>query len=92
MTLAAIGFRIVLCERPVDTFTAAREARLKISGNPSQYDDLSVFVAEQQMFESLADDSRLPVLRLDVSDGDHARMCDEIADWLEATGGLYADY
>lgn len=90
--LAAVGFRVVLCERPAETFADARKARLKISGNPSQYDDLSVFVAEQGRFENVARDSRLPVLRLDVSDGDHGRMCDEIADWLEATGGLYADY
>ena len=90
--LGAIGFRIVLCWRRPETLPSAREARLRVSGNPSQYDDLSVFIAEQQLFEQLAGESRLPVLRLDVSDGDTARMCAEIADWLEATGGLYADY
>lgn len=90
--LAAVGFRVVLCVRPAASFAAAREKRLEISGNPSQYDDLSVFVAEQEMFEAVAGDSRLPILRLDVSDGDHGRMCAEIADWLDASGGLYADY
>ena len=90
--LAAIGFRIVLCVRSEDSFEAARGERLKVSGNPGQYDDLSIFVREQALFDAEAGRSRLPVLRVDVSDGDRARLCEEIADWLEASGGLYADY
>jgi hypothetical protein len=90
--LAPIGFRIVLCVRPPETFEAARAERLKVSGKPDQYDDLDVFIREQALFESLANESALPVLRLDVSDGDRAAQCDRVADWLEATGGLYADY
>jgi hypothetical protein len=86
--LAALDFRVVLCQRPEDTFAAARERRLEVSGNPSQYDDLSVFVREQALLDRLADDSRLRVLRLDVSDGDVAAAADTVADWLEATGGL----
>jgi hypothetical protein len=62
-----------------------------VSGNPSQYDDLSVFVREQALLERLAGESRLQVLRLDVSDGDVAAAADAVADWLEATGGLTTD-
>ena len=90
--LAAIGFRVILCVRSIDSFAAARAERLKVSGNPGQYDDLSVFVREQELFEQAADRSRLPVLKVDVSDGDRARMCEQVADWLESSGGLYADY
>lgn len=90
--LLAIGFRIVLCYRDPDSFSAARSERLEVSGNPSQYDDLEIFVREQARFDALAAKSLLPVLRLDVTDGDRQRMCDDIADWMEAEGGLYADY
>jgi len=34
--------------------------------------------------------SRLPSFEVDVSDGDVPGATDRIADWLEATGGLYA--
>ena len=40
----------------------------------------------------LAAASRLPVLRLDVATLDLAAQCERVADWLEATGGLHADY
>jgi len=88
--LLPLGFRIVLCRRRPETFEAARAERLKVSGNPSQYDDLGPFIAEQAELESLAARSLLPVLRLDVSDGDIAGACERVADWLEQTGGLYA--
>ena len=87
--LQPLGFRIVLCTRSPESFAAAREARLKVSGKPSQYDDLSVFVKEQELLRRLAAESKLPVLELDISHGDISRACNEIADWLERTGGLY---
>ncbi|MGB5249259.1 MAG: hypothetical protein WBO47_06540 [Gammaproteobacteria bacterium] len=90
--LLAIGFRIVLCSRDPESFSQAREERLQVSGNPSQYDDLKQFVHEQASFDKLASASLLPVLRLDVTDGNRQRMCEDIADWLEVTGGLHADY
>ncbi len=90
--LAAVGFRVVLCTRPPETFEAARAQRLKVSGNPAQYDDLSPFVAEQVLLRRLARESRLPVLEVDVSEGDLGRRADAVADWLAETGGLYADY
>lgn len=90
--LAPIGFRVVLCHRPPETFASARAERLRVSGKPEQYDDLEVFVREQALFEELAAASRLPVLRLDVATLDLAAQCERVADWLEATGGLHADY
>ncbi len=86
--LHAIGFRLVLCTRTAESFEAARARRLEVSGNPSQYDDLEVFVREQESFREMAAASRLERLELDVSDDDVAAAADRVADWLEATGGL----
>jgi hypothetical protein len=88
--LAPLGFHIVLCTRRPETFAAAREERLKVSGKPDQYDDLTVFLREQDILSALAAASRLPVLELDLSDGDLDRACDAIADWMTTTGGLWA--
>ncbi|MBI5067646.1 MAG: hypothetical protein HZB56_05350 [Deltaproteobacteria bacterium] len=90
--LRPLGFRHVLCWRRPETFEAARAERLKVSGNPSQYDDLGPFLREQELFRSLVRESSLPWLELDVSDGDVAGAADRVADWLEATGGLYAPW
>ncbi len=88
--LLPLGFRLVFCTRSADSFAAARERRLEVSGNPSQYDDLDLFVREQEQMRALVAASRLPTLELDVSDDDVGRAADRIADWLEATGGLHA--
>jgi hypothetical protein len=79
------------------SFEAARAERLKVSGNPAQYDDLQVFIREQELMRRLAPlgaglvgESMLPTLELDVSDSDVARAADRIADWLTETGGLWA--
>ena len=80
----------MLCTRNPESFAAAREERLKVSGNPSQYDDLSVFIREQDLMRRLAAESLLPVFELDISDSDVPRAAGRIADWLETTGGLYA--
>jgi hypothetical protein len=88
--LLPLGFRLVLCVRSPESFAAAREERLKVSGNPGQYDDLQAFIDEQQEMRSVVRRSRLPSFEVDVSDGDVPRAADRIADWLEATGGLYA--
>jgi hypothetical protein len=87
--LIPLGFRLVFCWRKPESFEAARAERLKVSGNPSQYDDLSVFIDEQQCMSELVERSRLPALRLDVSDDDVPAAVERVADWLEATGGLY---
>ncbi|HSD63674.1 MAG TPA: hypothetical protein VLB50_07740 [Ignavibacteriaceae bacterium] len=88
--LNKLGFHIVLCTRTSASFFKAREERLKVSGNPKQYDNIHPFIEEQELFRSLIHRSRLPVLELDVSDNDVAKAGDKIADWLEQTGGLYA--
>lgn len=86
-----LGFHIVLCYRRPETFEAAREERLKVSGNPSQYDDLSIFLREQEELQRLAGLSILPVKEIDISDDNVDGAVDKIADWLEETGGLYTE-
>jgi len=87
--LRPLGFRLVFCTRSPESFEAARAGRLKVSGNPTQYDILSVFVKEQELLRELVAASTLPTLEVDISDDDVAGAADRIADWLEATGGLY---
>jgi len=88
--LLPLGFHLVLCTRRPETFEAARAERLRVSGKPSQYDDLSAFIRAQELFARLARESILPRLELDVSDGDVPGACERIADWMESTGGLWA--
>ena len=88
--LKPLGFRILVCTRAPESFEAARVERLKVSGNPSQYDDLQVFVREQELMRRLAAQSILPVFELDISDSNVPRAADRIADWLAETGGLWA--
>lgn len=89
--LRAVGFRLVLLTRRPETFEAARDQRLLVSGNPRQYDDLAAFIDEQERLRALARESTLEHLELDVSDLPVDAVCDRIADWLEATGGLTLD-
>ena len=88
--LNALGFRLIFCTRTPDSFEQARAERLKVSGKPSQYDDLSVFVAEQELMRKLVGLSVLPTLAVDVSDNNVPKAVDRIADWLTETGGLWA--
>jgi hypothetical protein len=89
--LNAIGFRLVFMNRSPDSFQAAREERLKVSGNPSQYDDLQKFVDDQNLMRRLIAESTLPKIEIDISDNDVPRAVGQIADWMESTGGLYLD-
>lgn len=84
-----LGFRLVFCVRRPDTFDAARIERLKVSGKPGQYDDLSQFIEEQEIMRQLVAESRIPSHEVDVSAGDIGAVTDEIADWLLETGGLW---
>ena len=86
--LLPLNFRLVFCTRSPQTFADARLERLKVSGNPAQYDDLTKFIQEQEVLEELVAQSRLPVLRLDLSDNDVSNAVEAIVDWMEATGGL----
>ena len=88
--LHALGFRLVFCTRTPDSFATARSDRLKVSGNPAQYDDLQQFIDEQEQMRHLVNGSMLQTLVLDVSDSDVGAAADRVASWLEATGGLYA--
>jgi hypothetical protein len=87
--LLPLNFRLVFMSRTPESFAAAREERLKVSGKPDQYNDLSVFVREQELIQRLAGESLLPRLDLDISDNDIPRAVESIADWMETTGGLY---
>ncbi len=87
--LLPLNFRLVFLNRTPESFAAAREERLKVSGKPDQYNDLAVFVREQALIKRLAGESILPKLELDISDNDIPRAVEKIADWMEATGGLW---
>ena len=82
-----MGFRLVFCTRSADSFGAVRAERLKVSGNPKQYADLSVFTREQELMEELVAASRLPAPTLDISDNDVPRAVESIAYVIEARGG-----
>lgn len=90
--LRTIGFRLVFLTRSAESFAAAREERLKVSGNPGQYDDLSYFHREQVLMRKLVSESTLPKLEVDISDNNIPAAVERIADWMESTGGLYPDY
>ncbi len=87
--LVPLGFRLVFMNRSPESFTAAREERLKVSGKPDQYNDLNRFVEEQSLIKRLVAESALPKLEVDISDNDIPAAVEKIADWMEATGGLY---
>lgn len=88
--LAALGFHLVFCTRAPESFAQARAERLKVSGNPAQYNDLQVFIREQELLRRLVSESILPTLELDISDNDVPGAADRIADWMTETGGLWA--
>jgi hypothetical protein len=87
-SLLPLNFRLIFCTRSPESFVSAREERLKVSGNPSQYNDLERFKREQDVLEELVAKSVLPVYRVDISDNDLARAVESIVDWMSATGGL----
>lgn len=87
--LNPLGFRLVFVTRTPESFEAARAERLKVSGNPSQYDNLQAFIDDQELMRQLVSESTLPTLTLDISDNNVNRAVDCIADWMEATGGLW---
>jgi hypothetical protein len=89
--LLSLNFRLVFLHRTPGSFAAAREQRLQVSGKPEQYDDLSVFIPEQELMQRLVAESILPRLGLDISDNEIPRAVEKIADWMESTGGLYME-
>ncbi len=89
--LRPLNFRLIFLNRSPESFEAARAERLKVSGKPDQYNDLSVFVREQELMKRLVDESILPRLELDISDNNIPRAVESIADWMESTGGLWME-
>jgi hypothetical protein len=88
--LMPLGFHLVFITRTPESFAAARQERLKVSGNPAQYDDLGAFIEQQDLMRRLVGESLLPSLTLDISDNDVQSAADQIVDWMESTGGLWA--
>jgi hypothetical protein len=86
--LLPLNFRLVFLQRTPASFAAARAERLKVSGKPDQYNNLDIFIREQELMQQLVAESRLPRLGLDISDNNIPLAVEKIADWLEATGGL----
>lgn len=89
--LIPLNFRLVFLYRSQESFAAARSERLKVSGKPSQYDDLNIFIEEQELMKKLVSESRLKTLSIDISDNNIPRAVEAIADWMEETGGLSMD-
>jgi hypothetical protein len=89
--LLPLNFRLVFLHRTPQSFAAARQQRLLVSGKPDQYDDLSVFVREQELIQRLVGESRLAKLEVDISDNDIPRAVEQIADWMESSSGLWMD-
>ncbi len=87
--LQPLGFRLVFLNRSPESFAVARQERLKVSGNPRQYDDLGRFVDEQNLIRRLVSESCLPRLELDISDNDIDKAVESIVSWMEQTGALY---
>lgn len=89
--LSALGFRVVLCYRRPETFFEAREERLKISGNPSQYCNLARIIREQEELYLVFRNSKLEKLMVDITDRTAASVADEITAWFEQSGALWVD-
>jgi hypothetical protein len=89
--LLPLNFRLVFLHRTPESFASARAERLKVSGKPDQYDDLDAFVREQELMKRLVGESLLPRLEVDISDNDIPGAVEKIADWMEASGGLWMD-
>jgi hypothetical protein len=87
--LQKLGFRLVFCTRSPESFEAARQVRLKVSGKPSQYDNLQEFVNEQEAMRKLVAGSILPKVEIDISDNNVHSATDRIATWMRETGGLW---
>ncbi len=85
-----LGFRLVFCKRSAESFEEAKRERLKVSGNPKQYNNLNIFIKEQKIMDEIVSKCRLQKLTIDISDNNVPKAVETIADWMESTGGLYA--
>jgi hypothetical protein len=89
--LQPLGFHLVYLTRSAESFQVARTERLKVSGNPAQYDHLDRFIQEQELLERLVGESSLPTFRLDITDNDVNGAADRIVEWMASTGGLWTN-
>jgi hypothetical protein len=87
--LAELGVLLVLCYRAPETFARARADRLAYSENPRNYDDLDVFIREQELMVSLAADSAMESMVVDVSGDDVEHVADEIMAGIRERGLFY---
>src|SRR5260370_29465082 len=85
--LVKLGFRLVFCWRKPESFEAARNRRLKISSHPSQYEDFTIFIREQEVGQEFVNASIRPKLAVAVTDTRVDRIVTQIADLRQATGG-----
>jgi len=87
--LANIGCVLVHLWRDPESFPAARKHRLTYSENPHRYDDLDVFIEEQEIIKSMVQASRMRSYTVNVSDGDVGRIAQEVLDWVKQIGAFY---
>jgi len=85
------GFRLIFMTRNPESFITARKKRLKISGNPSQYENLDLFKREQEMMYRLVEESTLPSLQIDISNNNIEDAVEKILKWMIKTGGMYME-
>jgi hypothetical protein len=87
--LAAIGCVLIHLSRSPDTFSEARRERLRYSENPHRYDDIDLFLREQDLMADLIHSSAIRSTTVDVSDGDVPRIAQQILDWCKIEGLFY---
>lgn len=87
--LAAVGVVLVHCWRDPDSFSSARDLRLTYSENPHNYDDLSVFIHEQELIQEIISSSVMASCTVDVTDGDIDRVASDILGEARRLGLFY---
>lgn len=80
--LAALNFHIIFCTRTTESFEKARQERLTYSETPSNYENLQIFMEEQDLMRELINQSRLKTLELDISNISINGAANYILDWL----------
>ena len=89
--LQPLGFHLIFVTRSPESFQTARAEGHEVSRNPSQNNDLKIFIEEQENMNELVAESVLPTLYLDISDNDIQQAAACIADWLEGNSGLWME-
>ncbi len=87
--LAALGVVLVHSWRDPASFGTARDLRLTYSENPHNYDDLSVFIREQELMQEIIDSSAMASCTVDVTDGDIDRVANDVLGEVRRLGLYY---